>query len=218
MNKRIIVLVSVAILMACYVAGSYIYKSKQTTKRNFLAQENAQIFVPDHAITYGKADAKVYIVEFFDPACETCRQLFYSVKRLVDQSKGKVQLVMRYAPFHHGAKDIVALIEAARKQNKYWEALERLYGYQAVWASHHQAKVDLTWGYMKDLNIDIELLKKDMQDPKIAQLIQQDLADVKALNVKQTPEFFVNGQPLPHFGLDELTKLVAKEIAIQYGE
>ncbi len=218
MNKKVIVLITVVLLMICYIAGSYIYTSQQAAKRTFLAQENAQVFVPSHAMTYGNADAKVYIVEFFDPACETCRKLFYSVKSIVDKSEGKVQLIMRYAPFHHGAQDIVALLEAARKQGKYWEALERLYGYQAIWASHHKAKVDLTWGYMKDVGLNIDQLKNDMQDPKIAELIQKDRADVKTLNVKQTPEFFVNGASLPQFGIEFLKELVNKEVAVQYGE
>ena len=42
-------------------------------------------------------------------------------------------------------------------------------------------------------------------------------ADVQALNVRKTPSFFVNGQPLKNFGLDELKTLVADEIKVQYG-
>jgi len=36
------------------------------------------------------------------------------------------------------------------------------------------------------------------------------------LNVKATPEFFVNGKPLPSFGYDQLKSLVEDELAAAY--
>ena len=55
-----------------------------------------------------------------------------------------------------------------------------------------------------------------MNDPEIAKLIEQDLADAKTLNVRKTPEFFVNGKPLPSFGYDQLIKLVGTELQANY--
>ena len=37
-----------------------------------------------------------------------------------------------------------------------------------------------------------EQVKKDMNDPAIVKIIEQDLADAKTLNVQKTPGFFVN--------------------------
>lgn len=55
-----------------------------------------------------------------------------------------------------------------------------------------------------------------MNDPEIAKLIKQDLADAKTLNVRKTPGFFVNGKPLPRFGYNQLKKLVESEIRANY--
>jgi protein-disulfide isomerase len=55
-----------------------------------------------------------------------------------------------------------------------------------------------------------------MQSPAIAQRIAQDMADAKTLQVKATPEYFVNGKPLPQFGLDELKSLVRDELKVAY--
>jgi protein-disulfide isomerase len=55
-----------------------------------------------------------------------------------------------------------------------------------------------------------------MNDPEIAKRIEQDLADANSLNVRQTPEFFVNGKPLPSFGYDQLKELVETEIQANY--
>jgi protein-disulfide isomerase len=44
-------------------------------------------------------------------------------------------------------------------------------------------------------------------------LLQQDIEDLTALQVTKTPTFFVNGRSLPSFGPDQLTALVAEEVA-----
>ena len=54
-----------------------------------------------------------------------------------------------------------------------------------------------------------------MTAPAIARAIAQDLDDAKALNVRQTPTFFVNGQPLPRFGYEPLRALVGEALAAQ---
>ena len=56
-------------------------------------------------------------------------------------------------------------------------------------------------------------LKSDMNSPEIARLIAQDFEDLKTLNVTKTPEFFVNGRPLPSFGYKELQTLVEETLA-----
>jgi protein-disulfide isomerase len=64
--------------------------------------------------------------------------------------------------------------------------------------------------------IDVEKIKKDMNDPAIEKLIKQDLADADALEVEKTPGFFVNGKPLTSFGRSQLRQLVESEIKENY--
>lgn len=117
---------------------------------------------------------------------------------------GKIRLSVRYAPLHKGSEDVVKVLEATRKQGKYWQALEALFAAQPGWTEHHTARVDLVWQYLEPLGLDVERLKTDMQSLEIAPIVQQDVADLKTLNVSKTPEFFVNGRPLPKFGDHEL--------------
>jgi protein-disulfide isomerase len=58
----------------------------------------------------------------------------------------------------------------------------------------------------------------DLSSPEIAKVIEQDLADAKTLNVTMTPEFFVNGKPLPSFGLEQLHRLVDEALAATRGK
>jgi protein-disulfide isomerase len=216
MNKKNVVLISAVCLIIVFLFGSYLYKKQQSKKLGFMAKENVSTFIRNHSITYGSDDAKVYIVEFFDPACETCRAFYPFVKNLMSANPGKIKLVMRYAPFHDGSDYFVKILEAARKQGKYWETLEIMYQYQPYWANHHNPQPQLVWQFLPQAGLNIEQIKKDMNDPKIAELIAQDLADAKTLNVRKTPEFFVNGRPMPSFGYEQLKGLLATELQANY--
>ena len=95
--------------------------------------------------------AKVTIVEFFDPSCETCRAFYPIVKGMVNASFGQVRLVMRNAPLHHGSDTAVKILEAARVQGKYWEALERALAAQPQWASHDRPQPEMIWALIGDI-------------------------------------------------------------------
>jgi protein-disulfide isomerase len=64
--------------------------------------------------------------------------------------------------------------------------------------------------------MDHEKLNSDMNRPEIAQAIQKDVDDSQALNVQATPEFFVNGRPMPSFGYKQLSQLVKEAVAENY--
>jgi len=214
--KYVIFGISGLALILVFILGAAYYKRTQAEKYGFLAQENASAFVRDHSQTLGSPDAKVYLVEFMDPACETCAAFFPFVKHLMKNNPGKIKLVLRYAPFHDGADYFVKILEAARKQGKYWETLDVMYRSQGYWASHHNPQPEKIWQFLPMAGVDLEMIRKDMNDPAIAELIGQDLADAKTLNVQKTPGFFVNGKPLQTFGYQQLQDLVQSEIAATY--
>jgi protein-disulfide isomerase len=216
MRKQNIVLISIGFLILLFALSVYIYKSQQAKKYGFMARENASTFVREHSQTLGSDDAKVYLVEFFDPACETCSSFHSFVKQLMAVNPGKIRLVVRYAPFHDGSDYFVKILEAAGKQGKYWETLEVMYKTQGDWANHHNPQPQLIWKFLPYAGLDLGKIRNDMNDPEIAKLIQQDLADAKTLDVKKTPGFFVNGKPLTSFGYKQLQELVESEIKEKY--
>jgi protein-disulfide isomerase len=166
----------------------------------------------EYSVSKGPADARVVLVEFFDPACETCREFHPYVKELVAGHPGKVRLVLRYAPFHQGADTMVLILEAARRQNRFWETLEVIYATQPQWASHHQPQPELIWQFLPDAGVDVERIRKDIRDPDLMAVMHQDLADGRALGVRKTPQFFVNGKPLLSFGRLQLKSLLDSEV------
>jgi protein-disulfide isomerase len=211
MKQKSIFIATAVILAILFAVGIQIYRGQQA-ERSASAQ-NQDALLRFGSPTIGNADAPVHIVEFLDPACETCSAFYPFVKELMAAHPEKIRLTVRYAPFHQGSDQVVKALEAARKQGKYWQALEALLSSQSGWTQHHTARVDLIWPYLEGVGIDVARLKNDMNAPGIAQLIEQDRADAKTLNVTKTPEYFVNGKPLPSFGYEQLQQLVEEALA-----
>jgi len=202
----IALLITLAVGVGWYVSGSAASSQPPSTV-------DRSALMRAHSPSVGPADAPVVIVEFLDPACGTCRQFYPMVKQLMAQHPGRIRLVLRYAPFHKGSDKVVAVLEAARRQGQFWPALEALLDSQDDWASNHTAKVDLTWKYLGTLGLNMEQLAFEVTAPDLQQAIAQDLADANTLGVSQTPEYFVNGRPLPSFGWEPLQQLVKEELA-----
>jgi len=216
MKQHVMFGITCLVLIFAFVFASSYYEGKQAEKFGFMAEENAAIFVRDHSQTLGNDDAKVYLVEFMDPACETCAAFSPLVKQIMAAYPGKIKLVLRYAPFHDGSDYFVKILEAAKRQGKYWETLDVMYKSQPYWASHSNPQPQRIWRFLPQAGLDIEQIRKDMNDPAIAKIIAQDIADAKTLNVRKTPGYFVNGKPLQTFGSRQLQYLVQSEIRANY--
>ena len=214
--KYVLVGLTCVLLVLAFIGGSSYYKGQQAEKIGFLAEKNAELFVRDHSPTLGSDDAKVFIVEFMDPACETCAAFAPFIKQAMAANPGKIKLVLRYAPFHDGADNFVKILEAARMQGKYWETLDVMFKTQNIWASHHNYQPQRLWDVLPRAGVNLEQIRKDMNSPAIAKIIEQDMADVNTLNVTKTPGYFVNGRPLQVFGYKQLQQLIQSELDAQY--
>jgi protein-disulfide isomerase len=215
-SKKAAFIVSAIVLLAVFVLGTLVYNRDKLDKGAKAAEQNLAFLVRGHSPGLGPAEAKVHVVEFFDPACGTCREFYPMVKDLMKANGDKVRLSLRYAPFHAGSDNVVRILEAARKQDKYWQTLEAVLASQAYWAPNHKAELQFVWPQLGKLGLDLERIKRDMYAPEIDRIIAQDLDDAKALGVTMTPEFFVNGRPLPEFGYEQLQKLVNNAVAKAY--
>ena len=216
--KRLLFAGACIVVLAGFFFGASYFKERRAEELGFMAQENASTFVRPHSPAYGPEDAKVVLVEFTDPACETCAAFSPIVKRFMEAHPGRIRLVVRYAPFHEGADLAIRVVEAAKLQGKFWETLELLYRNQRAWTRHHQVLPDRMWMVLSESGLDLERLRQDLANPRIDTIIQQDLADAATLGVRKTPGFFVNGKPLEPFGEAPLAALIESEVRSQYPE
>ena len=211
-TRKLLALAVLLILGLAFYFGMDAYRDRtQAEEDTRIAVEGSRL-VRMHTPIIGPQNAPVTIVEFFDPACETCRAFYPIVKQIMAQHPDKVRLALRYAPFHHGSDQVVKLIEAARKQGLYTPVLEALLATQPEWADHAAPNIGIAFEAAARAGLDMERARQDMETPEIQAVLAQDIEDLTALQVSKTPTFFVNGRSLPSFGPEQLARLVAEEV------
>lgn len=211
--KKFTVIGLAAIVSLFFYLGMNAYQKRVQNAQEVQVKAEQTRLVRMHSPVFGPQAAPVTIVEFFDPACETCRAFYPLVKKLMAQYPNDVRLVIRYAPFHHGSDLVVKLLEAAKTQGKYQTVLEAVLAAQPSWADHGQPNIEVAFQVAEQAGLDLVKARQDIEKPGMQALLQQDIADLTALQVTKTPTFFVNGRSLPSFGPEQLAGLVAEEVA-----
>ena len=207
---------AVAIVLFVALAGRLLFSGKATQPSPSADVANASALASEHSPSLGDPGAALHIVEFLDPACETCAQMYPYVKQMLADHPGRIRLSVRHVPFHQGAEFVVRLLEASRAQDRYWQTLEALLASQPQWVIHHEARIELVWKHLEGIGLDLEKLRNDMNAPEIERNMKQDQADANALKVEKTPEYFVNGRRMETFGYEQLRKLVQQELSRSY--
>ena len=211
-TRKLLALAVLLILGVAFYFGMDAYRDRTQAEQDTRVAVEGSRLVRMHTPIIGPQNAPVTIVEFFDPACETCRAFYPIVKQIMAQHPDKVRLALRYAPFHQGSDQVVKLIEAARKQGLYTPVLEALLAAQPEWADHAAPNIGIAFEAAARAGLDMGRARQDMETPEIQAVLAQDIEDLTALQVSKTPTFFVNGRSLPSFGPEQLARLVAEEV------
>lgn len=208
-----------AIVIVAGVIGTMLYRSSSQTVQVPKNEVNEALVRPDSP-SIGPADAKVTVVEFLDPECESCAALAPAVKRVLGEFQGQVRFVVRYMPYHKNSRLAASYLEAAAEQGKYWEMQEKLFQKQGEWGEVHgaapqperPAPAALFDKWAAELGLNVEQLKASAADKKHIDKVERDFADGRSLGVRGTPTFFVNGQRLARLSEADLRKMIADEL------
>lgn len=211
-NKKVVV-ISLVILIGLFLVGGYVYKQNKTNSYEKISKENTELLQREYSLVIGSKDAKVQLVEFFDPACGACAYYYPYVKDIMKKHKDDIKLVVRYAPFHQNSNYAVKMLEGARAQNLFSETLELMFNTQAQWIDGHIVNPRNLWIVLEKSNLlDMKKLSLSMDDLMIDKIIEQDLSDARVLNVRKTPSFFVNGILVQDLSLDNLNKMIEEAL------
>ena len=228
MSKEFKILGAIIIVVAiAAIIGAKLYNSSTENQRvatnsntNKSSAINAEALVRPDSYTLGAADAPVTLVEFLDPECESCAAFSPVVKKILKDYDGKVRLVVRYMPLHSNSLRAATLVEAAGEQGKYWQMQELLFQRQPEWGERHGAptsapKPDINAlfdKYATELGLDMAEINAAAKENRYKEKLERDLADGRALGVRQTPTFFVNGRRLARFSESDLRALIEDEL------
>ncbi len=212
LNPTTVAVAVVGILAIALVAAALLYDSDGAVSAQDESTARDIALASEHAPTLGDPGAQVHIVEFLDPACETCAIFYPMVKSWMAQVPGQIRLSVRHVAFHSGADYAVRVLEASRNQGKYWETLEALLKSQRQWVQNHVVQPDRVGAAIAGVGLDMEQLAADMNSAEVAQRVERDAQDAILLKVSKTPDYYVNGRPLPSFGQQQLADLIREEL------
>jgi protein-disulfide isomerase len=215
-RQKKIVAISLAVLVLVGVGVAVVNLGEQPGSDLPGADPRLAALASEHAPSIGSSDARVHIVEFLDPACGTCAMFYPMVKQWLNEAPDKLRLSVRHVPFHTGVDYVVQILEASREQDRYWETLEALLMTQRQWVTNHVVQPDRVLPAIAAVGLDVERLTADMNSPEVLARIARDQEDAVTLKVSATPEYFVNGRPLPSFGQQQLLDLVREELNKAY--
>jgi protein-disulfide isomerase len=140
----------------------------------------------------GPSNAPITIVEFSDYQCPYCSRAEETVKKVMDEYKGKIRLFYRDypLPFHGQAQKASEAALCAADQNKYWEMHEKLFASQSALAIPQLKE------HAKGLGLDAGKFDKCLDGGDKAKLVEDSKKAGEELGVTGTPHFFINGRPL----------------------
>lgn len=214
-NKSVVVFALVSAI-AIFIAATLAYNKVENSKKEEQAASmnpNAAPYVRDHSMTLGKNEKNITVVEFLDPECEACAMFSEVVNKVMYDYGDEIKLVIRYLPNHRNSKYVVRIVEAARAQGKYKETLQAVFDSQSQWADHNNPQLHLIWNALVNVDgLDIEQLKKDMNNEAFDTMMALDVQDGETLGVLGTPTFFVNGKQLETLSYPAFKELLENEI------
>lgn len=208
MNRRSLLLGASALGLVVFGGGAFLVNRQRQAEAESAAVATSTadqaLLVREYSPSFGPTDAKVTLVEFFDPSCEACRAYHPVVQEIRRQFPDQVRIVLRYTVFHEGSDEAVRILEAARMQDKFEPVLDALLEQQPGWAVHGAPQMDVAWEIAGAAGLDLERAETDQFFPGITGILNQDAADVEALAIRQTPTFFLNGKRLENFSAESL--------------
>jgi len=162
-------------------------------------------FAYDRIPTYGSPDAKVKLVEFGDFKCPTCawfsQTMLSKLKTEPFFENGDVSFsYLNWTIIYEDSVTAALAGLAVFHQNpeEFWKFYEYMYENQQP----EEFKVWATPDYLVDaaraagLNIDFDLLRKDIEEATYRDELDEQNALARKLNLSGTPTLFLNGKKL----------------------
>ena len=126
---------------------------------------------------------------------------------MLEKYPNEVKLVHKDFPLtnHKYVQMAAAAALVANRQGKFWEFHDRLFKNVNRLNNHKLKEIS------REMTLNEEKFKKDMQDPEILKIISQDIREDAKVGVRGTPTIFINGRLLRQGSLQEFQRIIEKE-------
>lgn len=175
-------------------------------------QERFRIDFDDTDMVKGDKEALVTIVEFSDFQCPYCSKFTNTLKEVMKDATD-TRVVFKQMPLvsiHPNAMPAAQAALAAFNQDadKGWALHDKLFENARTLTRENIEK------YAGEVGLDVEKLKKDLDDKTYEQAVKDDMAYARKMAVNSTPTFFVNGRMLKGRSVDAIKAAIEEEKAL----
>ncbi len=149
----------------------------------------------------GADDAPVVLVVYTDFQCTYCARALSTMDELLEIYSGKIRIVTKLYPLKTSSRLLAEATVAAAMQDAFWPMHDLVFANQDL-AELSDATI---MEFASQIGLYTELFASDWASENVADIVQQDLDDGKALGVQGTPTIFVNyekivgAQPIENF-------------------
>lgn len=176
--------------------------------------DNTEAQPTNHVV--GPEDAKVTLIEYGDFQCPACKSYVPLVDEIKKTYSDRIKFQFRHYPLvqiHPHAFIASRAAEAAGNQGKFYEMHDLLYENQESWSASSNPTPTFE-AFARQLELDIEKFKADMNSAAIAAAINADVKEAQAAGANSTPTFVLNGSKIDNNpqNLDEFKKLIDEEL------
>jgi len=147
---------------------------------------------PDMPVA-GNPQGRVVIVEFFDYRCPYCKRMAAPIKELLAAEKD-VKLVRRDWPIL-GPPSVIASRAALAARAQGEQRYEKFH--DALMTARVQLDENSIFQIARESGLDIDRLRRDMESPRIAAILQKTDALARALAFTGTPGFAIGDALVP---------------------
>jgi protein-disulfide isomerase len=202
------------VYMATNSSGSSSNNPLEGFKSDKVYEDTTKVLSTDH-VKWSTAKKHI-LVEYGDLQCPGCQQAFLYDKANLDTDKtitDNVTFVFRHYPLdiHKNSHVAAYAAEAAGMQGKFFEFVDVAYTNQDTWAEGNNAK-DYFVQVAKDLKLDVDKFKKDMDSDVVKKKIQDNIDMGNTDDLTATPTFYFDGKKVDTATFDDFKQLMLKII------
>jgi protein-disulfide isomerase len=162
-------------------------------RKGALVANAAQIFRDKTDYVAGNPKGNVTMVEFFDYNCGWCKKGFPEVLSLLEADKDLRFVLKEFPIFGEDSEYAARAAIAAIKQGKYWDL------HMAMFKHGGKIAKDSVDEIAAGLGLNMDQLKKDMDDPATAEILVRNRNLAESLAINGTPAFIIDDRLVPGY-------------------
>jgi len=182
----------------------------EANAKTAISGSHDKIFNDPNSPVGGNPKGDVTVVEFFDYQCPYCKMSEPKVQQLLKDDKN-IRYVYKEFPVLGPSSTLAAKAALASvRQDKYIKFSSALMAAPFSHGARPQEDEELVYKTAKTTGLDVDKLKKDMNDPAIGKMVEDNIALGAAIGAHGTPSFVIGDQLYPGaLETDQLKKAVA---------